>query len=258
MSAPDPHRERVAALAEVPRFRLLGGVRASRVVATALDAVLRTVLPPVCAGCGVSGYWICPICDQLVRRIDLSDVCARCGSPARAGTACSRCAGWTTALGACRSAYVFDGAIRQTIHQLKYRGEYARAEWCGIELARLAIELDWQPDLLVPVPLHRTRLRSRGYNQSAKIAAVTSTALATPWGNVLTRTRATMSQVGLDAMRRRENVNGAFACRHDLGDLEILLVDDVVTTGATIEACAEACWRAGARDVRALTLATGS
>jgi ComF family protein len=158
----------------------------------------------------------------------------------------------------CRSAYLFDGVVRTTIHRLKYTGEFARSEWCGVEISRLMIELGWEPDLIVPVPLHRSRLRSRGYNQSAKIAAVASKALGIPWGNVVTRTRATVSQVGLDAERRRENVMGAFASLYDLEDLSIVLVDDVVTTGATINACADACRVSGARDVRAVTLATGS
>jgi ComF family protein len=152
---------------------------------------------------------------------------------------------------------VFDGAVRKMIHDLKYRGEFARAEWCGREVARLVIDLGWRPDLLVPVPLHRSRLRSRGYNQSAKIAAVAARSLATPVGGVLARTRATASQVGLDAHERRENVHGAFGCPHDLSGLSILLIDDVVTTGATVEACAVACRMAGAVDVWAVTVATG-
>jgi ComF family protein len=159
---------------------------------------------------------------------------------------------------ACRSAYVFDGVVRTTIHRLKYHGEYARSEWCGLQVARMIIELGWRPDLIVPVPLHRSRLRSRGYNQSAKIASVASRMLDVPAGGVIVRTRATVSQVGLDADGRRANVDGAFSCEHDLSDLSVLLVDDVVTTGATIDACASACRTAGASHVWAATVATGS
>jgi ComF family protein len=258
VSPTDAARERAATLADAPRSRLFHRVRGSAVAARVVDAVVRTALPPVCAGCGVSGHWMCPVCDQCIRRISLDSVCKRCGSFRDEGTACERCTGWSPALASCRSAYVFDGAVRKSIHDLKYHGEFARAEWCGREVARLVIELGWRPDFLVPVPLHRSRLRSRGYNQSAKIASVVASSIATPFGNVLVRTRATLAQVGLDAAGRRENVQGAFACPHDLSDLSILLVDDVVTTGSTLEACAVACRQAGAKDVWAVTVATGT
>ena len=253
MSLPEAARERVAALADRPRSGWFSGV-ATRV----MSAVVRTALPPVCAGCGVSGHWMCAACDEVTRRVALDDVCRRCGRLLAVGHVCDRCLTWGDALSACRSAFLFDGAVRQTIHRLKYGGEYARAEWCGVEIARLVVQLNWRPDLVIPVPLHRSRLRRRGYNQSAQIAAIAARTLSYPWGNVLLRTRATVSQVGLDAVQRRENVVGAFGCPHELTDLAILLVDDVVTTGATLEACAEACRRAGARDVRAVTVATGS
>jgi ComF family protein len=154
--------------------------------------------------------------------------------------------------------YTFDGAVRTTIHRLKYRGEHARSQWCGREVARLAVETEWEFDLLVPVPLHRSRLRSRGYNQSAKIAEVASSTLSAPWSNILTRHRHTRYQVELGAEQRRANVRRAFVAAIELTDLKILLIDDVITTGATLEACAEACASAGARDVRAITVATGA
>lgn len=258
MNPPNAARERAALLADAPRSGLFRGRWGSQFASNVVDAVVRTALPSVCAGCGVSGHWICPICDQHIRRINLDSACRRCGGVLDDGAGCDRCAGWSPAILSCRSAYVFDGAVRKTIHHLKYHGEFARAEWCGREVARLVNELGWRPDLLVPVPLHRSRLRSRGYNQSAKIASVAAVSLATPFGNVLVRTRATLAQVGLDAAGRRENVQGAFACPHDLSDLSILLVDDVVTTGATIEACAVACRQAGAQDIWAVTVATGT
>lgn len=254
----DTAADRAAALAESKRGGWFRDSPAVRWVTRTVDTMVGVALPPVCAGCGASGHWVCPPCDRSAARIDLVSACQRCGAPQAGGGRCERCEDWSQALAACRSAYVFDGVVRRTIHQLKYRGEFARSAWCGTEISRLMIELGWQPDLIVPVPLHQSRLRSRGYNQSAKIAAFVSSALGVPWGNVVSRTRATVSQVGLDAQGRRENVGGAFTCSHVLVDLDILLIDDVVTTGATLTACADACRSAGARTVRAVTVATGS
>lgn len=251
-------RLRALELADPPRGGVFRGVVGSPLVSRAIDTVVRTAFPEVCAGCGVSGYWICPICDQGARRLLFDAVCRRCGSETALGSRCDRCDAWTSSITACRSAYAFDGVVRTTIHRLKYQGEYARSEWCGLQIARLVIELDWQPDLIVPVPLHRTRMRTRGYNQSAKIANVTARLLEVPAGSVLVRTRATQSQVGLDGEGRRANVDGAFACPYDLTDLSVLLIDDVVTTGATLDACSIALRAAGANDVWATTVATGS
>ena len=258
MNSRNEVRERAAALADALPRAPFHNVRGLGFVSKVVSAVVRTALPPVCAGCGASGHWICPMCDQLSRRINLARCCRRCGIGTFGSDRCDRCDGWSNSIAVCRSVYLFDGAVRDMIHRLKYQGEFARDEWCGREIARLILELGWHPDLLIPVPLHRSRQRSRGYNQSARIAAVAATSLEVPSGNVLIRIRSTKSQVGLDASGRRENVHGAFACPHNLSDLAIVLVDDVVTTGATLEACAEACRRAGARDVRAVTVASGT
>jgi competence protein ComFC len=257
MTPDDGIRVRAAALADVERRGALRGLVGSDRVERALDAIVRTAFPPVCAGCGVSGHWVCPICDQDTRRIMLDTVCARCGTLRVASGRCERCTEWSCAISACRSAFVFDGVVRTTIHRLKYHGEYARAEWCGLQIARLIVELGWRPDLIAPVPLHRSRLRSRGYNQSAKIAGFAARLLDIPTGGVVVRTRATLSQVGLDADGRRANVDGAFDCPHDLSDLSVLLIDDVVTTGATLDASAKACRAAGADGVQAVTVASG-
>ena len=108
-------------------------------------------------------------------------------------------------------------------------------------------------DLVVPVPLHRRRRRARGFNQAEELARH----LGLEWKNVLRRTRATSSQTDLPAARRHANVRNAFSLKksHAVDGLTVLLVDDVSTTGATLNACAVALRRAGARDVRALTAA---
>jgi ComF family protein len=111
--------------------------------------------------------------------------------------------------------------------------------------------------VVVPVPLHAARLRERGYNQAALLAREMAHRAALPVNeHTLTRRRATASQVELDAQQRKENVHAAFHCTDEqLVDQRVLLVDDVCTTGATLEACAEALQDSGARNVCALTLA---
>jgi ComF family protein len=112
-------------------------------------------------------------------------------------------------------------------------------------------------DAVVPVPLHPRRLRARGFNQSADLAEGLGLAVL----HALARTRWTEPQTGLPAARRHRNVRGAFAVRRDAGDLRglcLVLVDDVSTTGATLEACARALTGAGAAEVRALTAARAS
>jgi ComF family protein len=152
---------------------------------------------------------------------------------------------------------VFDGAVRTAVHRLKYHGEFARAEWAAAELGEILKTFGDAVDAIVPVPLHPRRQRTRGYNQSEKLARELSALSGLPVLTALERVRDTRSQVDLDRLARTANVTGAFAATIDLQDRSIVLVDDVVTTGATLSECANACARAGASCVRGLTIATG-
>ena len=118
------------------------------------------------------------------------------------------------------------------------------------------MQAGWNPDVLAPAPMHRHRLRERGYNQSLLLAAVIAESTGSPVADVLIRTRSTATQVGLSQSERQSNVAGAFAARGRLDGLSVMLIDDVVTTGATLTNCATACRSAGAASVRALVLAT--
>lgn len=111
-------------------------------------------------------------------------------------------------------------------------------------------EDDLSSDVLIPVPLHPVRLRTRGYNQSERVGIVSQ--------ELLVRTRPTTSQVGLSAADRWINVRGAFQATGCLDGMAVLLIGDVMTTGATLQACAAACLASGAEQVRSLTVATGS
>jgi len=156
-----------------------------------------------------------------------------------------------------RSVVYFEGVLREAMHRFKYYGLTALAGPLGGLMVGYWMQHPMPVDVLVPVPLHAARLRERGYNQAALLARE----MARQVGLVvdertLTRQRATDPQVELDASQRKENVRDAFrCCGNSLAGKQVLLIDDVCTTGATLEACAVALYEGGARGVRALTLA---
>lgn len=226
----------------------------------ARGALLDLLFPPRCAGCGRRGEWLCAACFALVPPLT-APRCERCGTP-RAGTRrCRFCDGGTVHhLDWARSAYPFTGPLRAAIHRFKYEKERARAAHLGPLLLPLLYELPADdlhgPPLLVPVPLSATRRRERGYNQAEALAKVLAERRGWSTATRLVRTRATPPQVGLDPAARRENVRGAFAWQGEsLAGQRVLLIDDVLTTGATANECAAVLKSAGAGWVGLLTVA---
>ena len=221
-------------------------------------ALEATLLPPVCGGCGRRGEWLCPSCTAALR--PLTDARCRCGRPGTRGRVCSVCAEWPDALGPIRAAFVFEGPLRSSIHRFKYRGEYARGRYLGSLLAdAAATALDGVAlDLVLPIPLHPRRQRERGFNQAQILAEAVAARLGVPLGQDLLRIVDTRSQVGLDYAGRRANMQGAFRSGPGVRGASVLLIDDVVTTGATMEAAGLALLEAGARHVRGLALARGA
>lgn len=188
------------------------------------------------------------------------NVC-RCGIPHRSDGQCANTLGWPAGLIEMRAAFRFSGSIRQSIHYLKYGGEYARGPALGAMLAEQVAD-HWRllppPDLIMPIPLFPRRQRQRGYNQSEILAKAVGEARDVEVAGYLTRQLDTRPQVGLDASKRRQNVDGAFRCDASAGCLEdrhVLLVDDVITTGATMVSAARAVLDAGAFEVTCLALA---
>lgn len=184
----------------------------------------------------------CPACDALTT-LGESGFCAACEpllEPRSGGVA----------------AYVFGGPLADAIRRLKYEHRSDLAAPLGALLARAASPHVGRADVVVPVPLHPRRLRARGFNQSALIAAPVARVLGVPldvrW---LERVRDTPPQAGLEAPGRDDNVRGAFAARRPRPGARVLLVDDVRTTGATLSAAAGALRASGAREVRRLALA---
>ncbi len=222
-------------------------------------AALDLIYPPRCPGCGRMGVLFCDACQARIEPIH-SSACLRCGRPVSGGSLCFNCRQPPSPLDCVMSTGVFDGPLRDAIHDLKYENVRDLAHPLGARMVAYWPET-WQvggadaPDLILPVPLHGSRTRERGYNQSTLLARILGPAVELSVNEkVLVRARATRPQVGLDAAARKENVNGAFTCHGDVAGRHIVLVDDVCTTGATLEACAAALKAAGAATVCGYTL----
>ena len=217
---------------------------------------LDWLFPPVCGGCGRRGFRWCPDCQKQVIRVP-EPVCQYCGLPLARPGLCLTCTDSPPPYEAIRSWVVFEGPIRHAIHTLKYGRNAALGDALAPHLAGYACKLGWQVDLVVPVPLGRQRMKERGYNQVGLLALPLAALQGWRYSpKVLIRTRETRSQVGLSPLERKENISGAFRAEPALAaGKAILLVDDVVTTGATLSACSEALVKAGTRMIYALTLA---
>jgi ComF family protein len=234
--------------------------------ATAVDLLF----PPRCVACHRFGAWLCADCVKEIEVIH-PPICPRCGLPldseARDNTTppkmpfgCNRCRSAPFPADRLRAYAFHSGPLREAIHQLKYQDLRALAAPLGQLMAEGWANLSRDEDgfdVIVPVPLHRARLRQRGYNQAALLARALGAHLQRPVAeDTLVRVKATAPQVDLDAQARRANVRDAFLCSDtSLAGKRVLLVDDVCTTGATLEAASVALRDGGASSVWAYTLA---
>jgi ComF family protein len=230
-------------------------------------AALDIVFPPLCHVCHrfiptPDELHICPGCRELMPPI-LAPLCVVCGIPfAGAGTdhVCGRCSTSPPRFDAARAALAYEGASRDLIHAFKYRNKtHLRRPLALLTMEGLAEFIrSRRPGLIMPVPLHRKKLASRGFNQAVLLGEILSQRLKVPLDRRnLRRIRWTEPQVNLAAHDRRVNVKGAFAI-HDpalLKGCRVLLVDDVLTTGSTAEECGRVLKAAGAADVTVITVA---
>lgn len=205
-------------------------------------AALDTVFPKTCSGCGLRGAWVCDQCEPLVRPQRLHGLlCDRCG-------ACidyprCRCQDLHEIVSHTRAAFPYLGWVANGVRLAKYEDQPARLEVFSSALTHVLASLP-PIDCIVPVPLHPRRLKQRGYNQSTIIAANLADRLHLPVFHPISRVRATQPQVGLNAVDRSRNVREAFEFIPDApvpnSGHRVLLVDDVRTSCATVNACADA------------------
>ena len=218
---------------------------------------LDFLFPRWCIGCGKEGDFLCYSCRQRLPRI-MPPLCPRCGRPQPNGIPCPSCVAWQADIDGIRSPFRFDGLIREAIHQLKYRNLRALAVSLAQLLQDYLVANPMPGEVLVPVPLHHKRLRERGYNQSSLLARELGKFINLPVvDDCLIRQRHALPQARTSSINERQsNVAGAFACRNRrLQDKQVLLIDDVSTSGATLDACAGALKAGGATSVWGLVLA---
>jgi ComF family protein len=245
-----------------PRSRW--AARVAQVTRALGDATVALLLAPTCAACAcplthpTSG----PVCADCWRAIPSISppVCDACGDPLPSwrvsGTLTDRCGSCRRGAGhvvRARAIGAYEGSLRSIVHALKYDGRRSLAPKLAMLLVRCGSGVLEGADFVVPVPLHRSRQRARGFNHAEDIAR----RLPTPMIRALTRVRRTPSQTDLPEAQRHANVRGAFslAAGASVRGAVVVVVDDVSTTGATLDACARVLMESGALEVRALTLA---
>lgn len=209
---------------------------------------LSALLPESCLLCGADSQssLLCADCTADLPALPAAS-CPKCGEQTTHGERCGACLKEAPHFDRTIALYRYDFPVDRIIHALKYGHQLAVAGWLGIKLAeRLAAD----KRLIIPLPLHPDRVRERGFNQSAEIARVVGNCLNLPVDrSSVLRNRATLPQADLPFKERHKNVRGAFECRVDMSGKNILLIDDVMTTGATLNECARVLKLHGAADI---------
>jgi len=250
------------------------------ILKSAIDAVAAVLFPAPCRICGevltsASRIPVCTEClDDFERIVD--PLCACCGRPiatSAAGeaaasrsfdvplldTLCRLCRANFYSFDRARSFAIYDRALSETVLLLKYEQVASLAEWFGARLAEIARQAgtEWRADVVVPVPLHRERRRERGYNQAELIAKAVAKRLDLPLDSkLLVRVKPRPPQLVLSRTEHWKSVRGAYVTRagKNIDNVRVLLVDDVLTTGATLDACSRALKKAGAAKVFGVTI----
>ena len=217
---------------------------------------LDWVYPPICGGCNKPGERWCSDCQSSTEKIP-DTICSKCGQIIHKSGICPSCRVFSPCFSSLRSWAVFSGPLRNALHRLKYQGDIALGEIFARPLIEMVKALQWKVDAVVPVPIGIARKAERGYNQAAIIGFPLALGCGFDYHSKwLTKVRETRSQVGLTLAERHENVREAFMAQaRSISGLSVLVVDDVTTSGATMQACASALKKAGVKEVYGITLA---
>ncbi|MDQ5879895.1 MAG: hypothetical protein QG638_2632 [Pseudomonadota bacterium] len=214
-----------------------------------------TLLPQDCLLCAslAGGNLLCPACLTDLPRL-AATCCPRCALLSPQSEICGRCQRHPAHFDALIALYPYAFPIDRMVQKLKYGHQLALADWFGEQLGDTCRELN--ADLIIPMPLHAKRLRERGFNQAMEIARPLGRITGIPVSvSFCERQRETSPQEGLSLRERRRNLKDAFACSGDLDGRHVALVDDVVTTGASVDECARTLRLHGAGSVTVVAVA---
>lgn len=212
--------------------------------------------PPQCAGCGRPYTRFCRNCFEMLRPVE-EPICEICGKNIGSSGICPECSQKSPAYRALRSCAKYEGPLRNALHKLKYRGDISLGEKLAQPMIERLKKLQWDIDIVVPVPGSLARQKTRGYNQASLLALPIALYLRKPYlPRALRKKRDIPSQVGLSVSMRWKNVHDAYWARSELiAKKSVLIVDDIRTSGATMGACAKTIIDQGAHEVYGLTLA---
>jgi competence protein ComFC len=218
--------------------------------------IIDWLYPPSCCSCGKIGKLICDDCYSNLQKPGIN-ACSLCGEPLKKSGICLRCRTHPPHFHSLRSLGYFTGSLRDAIHSLKYQRNFGLGDFFSAPLAQIIQRERWQIDLVTAVPLNKKRRKERGYNQAEVLAKPVARKMGISYSsNLIQRIKHTNSQVGLSLLERQNNVADAFLAIPALvKSKNVLIIDDVATTGSTMDACAKALMDAGTKNVFALTLA---
>lgn len=248
---------------KAPQLVLMRGKRSLRCAA---DQFWKLLYPARCAVCDevLSGKTslICPTCRGQIRTVG-ERYCITCGKPLHEGqdAYCFDCASVKHCFTRGRSVFCYED-IRESVYRFKYEGRQEYASYYAEEAVRVLGEdiKSWHAQALIPIPLHKDKLRKRGYNQAALFAEELSTRLGIPvLDKVLVRERNTAPQKGLNREERQKNLKKAFKfVQNDVKLKTIILIDDIYTTGSTADAAGDVLRQSGIKNIYVVTLASGN
>jgi len=225
-----------------------------------LDFTINLLFPKFCLGCKKEGFWLCPDCQKSIEIFD-SFYCPVCKKRLPDGKICEDCRRKTKLFRFFAAAPYDNNLTKELIHKLKYSFVKDISKDLAIPIVNFlkSLNSDFSEFLIIPVPLHKSRLRWRGFNQANEIAKEISKFLKIPLiSNNLVKIKSTKPQVEIsDSQKRKENVQGAFRVKNPkiFAGKKIILVDDIYTTGSTMEECAKVLKRAGAKEIRGIVVA---